>query len=128
RGCSPLVDLRLLRIRSYAFGSLLGLLYFAGFTSIFFVLALYYQRGLDYSALQAGLAITPFAVGSAAASAYSGRIVHRMGRTLVVIGISGALLGLVAVDLVLRTHPGPLAGLVTALPLLVAGTGGGFVI
>jgi EmrB/QacA subfamily drug resistance transporter len=128
RGSAPLVDLRLLRIRSYAFGTTLGLLYFAGFTSIFFVLALYFQRGLKYSALQAGLALTAFAVGSAVSSAYSGRIVHRLGRKLVLIGLSGALTGLLATDLLLASHLGPLAGLVTATPLLIAGIGSGLVI
>ncbi|MEU5853509.1 MFS transporter [Saccharopolyspora shandongensis] len=128
RGHSPLVNLRLLKIRSYSFGATLGLLYFAGFTSIFFVLAVYFQRGLGYSALQAGLALTPFAVGSAVASALGGRIVYRMGRRLVIIGLAAALLGLLATDLLLATHPGETAGLVTALPLLVAGTGSGLVI
>ncbi|MEV0055282.1 MFS transporter [Saccharopolyspora shandongensis] len=128
RGHSPLVNLRLLKIRSYSFGATLGLLYFAGFTSIFFVLAVYFQRGLGYSALQAGLALTPFAVGSAVASALGGRIVYRMGRRLVIIGLAAALLGLLATDLLLATHPGEAAGLVTALPLLVAGTGSGLVI
>ncbi|MGW3468359.1 MFS transporter [Saccharopolyspora sp. NPDC000995] len=128
RGRAPLVNLRLLKIRSYSFGATLGLLYFAGFTSIFFVLAVYFQRGLGYSALQAGLALTPFAVGSAVASALGGRIVHRMGRRLVIIGLAAALLGLLATDLLLATHPGEAAGLVTALPLLIAGTGSGLVI
>ncbi|MCI2417556.1 MFS transporter [Saccharopolyspora sp. K220] len=128
QGHAPLVNLRLLKIRSYSFGATLGLLYFAGFTSIFFVLAVYLQRGLGYSALAAGLALTPFAVGSAVASALGGRIVHRMGRRLVIIGLAAALLGLLATDLLLATHPGPDAGLVIALPLLIAGIGSGLVI
>ncbi|MGP4017130.1 MFS transporter [Saccharopolyspora sp. 5N708] len=128
RGHAPLVHLGLLKIRSYSFGATLGLLYFAGFTSIFFVLAVYFQRGLGYSALQAGLALTPFAVGSAVASGLGGRIVYRMGRKLVVIGLAAALLGLLATDLLLAMHPGPQAGWVTALPLLIAGTGSGLVI
>lgn len=127
-GYSPLVNLRLLRIRTYAFGSAIGLLYFAGFTSIFFVLALYYQRGLDYTALQAGLAMTPFAIGSALFSAFSGRIVHRLGRKLVLIGMFAAMIGLLTTDAVLRGHPGSGAGLATALPLLLAGSGSGLVI
>jgi EmrB/QacA subfamily drug resistance transporter len=128
RGSAPLVDLRLLWIRSYAFGTTLGLLYFAGFTSIFFVLALYFQRGLGYSPLQAGLALTAFAVGSAVSSAYSGRVVYRLGRKLVLIGLSGALTGLLATDLLLASHLGSMAGLVTAVPLLIGGIGSGLVI
>lgn len=127
-GRSPLVNLRLFTNRRYTFGSGLGTVYFAGFTGIFFVLAVYFQRGLDYTALQAGLALTPFAVGSAVSAALSGRIVHRFGRKLVLVGLVGALVGLLATDLLLATGLGAAAGLITALPLLVAGTGSGMVI
>ncbi|WP_238546997.1 hypothetical protein [Saccharopolyspora erythraea] len=72
--------------------------------------------------------MTPFAVGSAVSSAVSGRIVYRMGRTLVIIGLVGALAGLLATDVLLGRHFGQMAGLVTALPLLVAGVGSGMVI
>ena len=128
RGHAPLINLRLLKISSYAFGAAVGLLYFAGFTGIFFVLAVYLQRGLGYSALQAGLALTPFAVGSAVSAAYGGRIVYRFGRLLVIFGALASQVGLVGTDLVLASHPGLEAGLVIALPLLVAGAGTGFVI
>ena len=52
RGSQPMVDLDLFGRLSYAFGVAIGLVYFAGFTSIFFVYALYLQTGLGYSALQ----------------------------------------------------------------------------
>ncbi|GAB2670428.1 MFS transporter [Saccharopolyspora gloriosae] len=128
RGREPLIDLGLFGIRSYSFGTALGMLYFAGFTSIFFVLALYFQRGLGYSPLQAGLAMTPFAIGSAASSALSGRLVNRFGRSLVVLGLVGALAGLVVTDLLLAGGPGHVAGLLVAGPLLLAGVGSGLVI
>lgn len=128
RGYAPLVNLRLLRIRTYSFGTLLGLLYFAGFTGIFFVLALYFQRGLGYSPLYAGLSMTPFAVGSAVSAVVGGRLVNRFGRRLVAIGLCGALLGLFATDVVLASEPGVWAGVFTALPLLIAGCGSGLVI
>jgi EmrB/QacA subfamily drug resistance transporter len=61
---APIVDLGLFRLRSFGLGALLALVYFAGFTGIFFIFTLYLQNGVRYSALLAGLAITPFAVGS----------------------------------------------------------------
>lgn len=128
RGRAPLVDLRLLTLRSFSFGASLGLLYFAGFTSIFFVLALFFQHGMGYSALQAGLSLTPFALGSSVSSALGGRLVHRFGRKLVVIGLVAALAGLLITDWVLGGDIGPNVGLATALPLLLAGLGSGFVI
>ena len=125
---TPVVDLGLFRVRSYALGALIGLLYFAGFTTIFFIYTLFLQSGLGYSALLAGLAVTPFALGSAAASAIGGRIVNRYGRPLVAIGLALVAAGLVATLLALHFVPGRDAGWAAALPLLIAGIGSGLVI
>ncbi|MEV6490075.1 MFS transporter [Actinoplanes sp. NPDC051633] len=127
-GGTPVIDVDLFRTRSYAFGTVIGLLYFAGFPALFFVYTLFLQNGLKYSALLAGLAVTPFAVGGAAASALGGRIVERYGRPLVLIGLVMVAAGLTAVVVVLHFVPGRGAGWAAALPLLVAGIGGGFVI
>ncbi|SCL72410.1 MFS transporter [Micromonospora peucetia] len=125
----PLFDLRLFGFRSYALGSLIALVYFGGFTAIFFIFTLYLQNGLGYSALVAGLAITPFALGSAAASALGGRIVNRYGRPLVAVGLLTVVVGLVAVVVVLDRAPsGAAVPWLTAAPLLVAGLGSGLVI
>jgi MFS family permease len=115
-------------VRSYALGALIGTLYFAGFTTIFFIYTLYLQNGLHYTALEAGLAVTPFAVGSAAASALGGRIVNRYGRPLVAVGLVVVAVGLAATEVVLHFVPGRDAGWAAALPLLVAGLGSGLVI
>ncbi|MDG4800759.1 MFS transporter [Micromonospora sp. WMMD980] len=128
RHATPLFDLRLFGLRSYVLGSLIGLIYFAGFTAIFFIFTLYLQIGLGYSALVAGLAITPFALGSALASALGGRVVTRYGRPLVAVGLLAVVVGLVATDLVLTGGAHRDVPLRTALPLLVAGLGSGLVI
>ena len=125
---TPVVDLALFRVRSYALGALIGLLYFAGFTTLFFVYTLFLQNGLQHTALEAGLAVTPFAVGSAAASALGGRIVNRYGRPLVAVGLALVAIGLAGVLLALHFVPGSDAGWAAALPLLVAGIGSGLVI
>jgi EmrB/QacA subfamily drug resistance transporter len=124
----PLLDLSLFRLRSYALGSLIALLYFAGFTSIFFIFTLYLQNGLHYSALLAGLAITPFALGSAAGSTVGGRMVSRFGRSLIAAGLILVAVGLAATFLTVRAVPGTHAALATAIPLLVGGIGSGLVI
>jgi EmrB/QacA subfamily drug resistance transporter len=126
-GRAPVVDLELWRRRSYAVGVVLALVYFAGFTSIFFVLTLFLQAGLGYSALLAGLATTPFAVGGAIASSYGGRFVSRYGRALVVAGLAATVVGLVAADVVVDLVDSNV-GLALALPLLVAGIGSGLVV
>ncbi|GAB3182916.1 EmrB/QacA subfamily drug resistance transporter [Micromonospora palomenae] len=125
---TPLFDLRLFRLRSYTLGALIALVYFGGFTAIFFIFTLYLQNGLGYSPLIAGLAITPFALGSALASTLGGRIVNRFGRPLVGIGLVVVVIGLGTVVLVLRGSPQHSVPLLTAVPLLVAGLGSGLVI
>jgi EmrB/QacA subfamily drug resistance transporter len=124
----PLFDLRLFGLRSYTLGTLIGLLYFAGFTAIFFIFTLYLQIGLGYTALAAGLAITPFALGSAAASALGGRVVTRYGRPLVAAGLLVVVIGLLAVVWAVRGSPHVSVPLLTAVPFLLAGLGSGLVI
>jgi EmrB/QacA subfamily drug resistance transporter len=128
RRSEPIFDLALFRLRSYTLGALIALLYFAGFTAIFFIFTLYLQNGLRYSALLAGVAITPFALGSAAAAALGGRIVNRFGRPLVATGLAMVAIGLGAVVGTLHFVPGRGAPLALAVPLLVAGIGSGLVI
>jgi EmrB/QacA subfamily drug resistance transporter len=128
RGKEPLVDLGLFRLRSWSFGSSMITLFFAGFTPIFFVFTLYLQTGLRYTALEAGLAITPFAVGSAAAAALGGRIVHRFGRSLVAIGLLLVAIGFVGTLVAVHYVPRDGTGWATLAPLLVGGLGAGLVI
>ncbi|UXY26054.1 MFS transporter [Streptomyces sp. HUAS TT20] len=124
-GRGPLVDLRLFNRRSFTCGSLLSLVYFAGFTSVFFVYTLFLQNSLDYSALAAGLAAMPFAVGSAVAALAGGRLVVRYGRRLVVRGLCAVVLGLLGTMAAVWLVPGVGVGWAAALPLLVAGVGSG---
>ncbi|MBA8794965.1 EmrB/QacA subfamily drug resistance transporter [Friedmanniella endophytica] len=127
RGNATLIDLSLLKVSSYMSGLTLGTFYFAGFTSIFLVITLYLQQGLKYSALEAGATQMSFAVGSAISAWLGGRLVQRMGRLLVVLGLVGVSVGLIAVDL-LVPHLNGLVGLKLAPAFFVAGFGGGLVV
>jgi EmrB/QacA subfamily drug resistance transporter len=124
----PAFSLDLFGIRSYVLGVGVGTLYFAGFTGTFFILTQYLQSGLGYSALEAGLAATPFAVGGALTSSLGSRRVLRQGRKLIAFGLATVIVGLLATWVAVGIEPGSPVGLWTALPLLVAGLGGGFVI
>jgi hypothetical protein len=127
RGRAPLLDPGLVRISGYAAGSAIGLVYFAGFTGIWLVLALFFQDGLGYSPLRSGLAVTPFAGGVAVSAVIAGRLVSRVGRWLTVCGLVTIAAGLTVTALVLR-HPGGNATVwATTAPLLLAGLGGGLV-
>jgi EmrB/QacA subfamily drug resistance transporter len=126
-GRQPLLDPRLTRISGYATGSGIGLVYFAGFTGIWLVFALFFQDGLGYSPLRSGLAVTPFALGVAVSAVIAGRLVARVGRWLTVAGLATTVTGLVVTALILRHVGGDAAAWATAAPLLVAGLGGGMV-
>ncbi|HEY2273699.1 MAG TPA: MFS transporter [Jatrophihabitantaceae bacterium] len=124
----PLVDFALYKRRSYAFGSAMIAFYFAGFTPLFFVFTLYLQTGLAYSALAAGLAMTPFAIGSAVAANFGGRRVHDYGRPLITLGLLLVAVGFVGTIIAVHFVPNTGTGWATVAPLLVAGFGSGLVI
>jgi EmrB/QacA subfamily drug resistance transporter len=127
-GGAPLLDLALLRTTpGYASGIAVGSLYFTGFTGVFLVLSVYLQDGLGYTPLDAGLLLTPFAVGSAVAAPLAGRVVNRVGRPLTVIALAVMMSGLVALAVVAPSTT-PVVWLALAVPLLVAGLGGGAVV
>jgi EmrB/QacA subfamily drug resistance transporter len=134
RGAPPLLDVVLLRqVPGYARGIVIGALYFTGFTGVFLVLSVFLQDGLGLGALDAGLLLTPFAVGSAVASPVAGRLVSSVGRPLTVVALltmmSGLLLLLPLAALATEEgSPGASLWLLVALPLLLAGLGGGAVV
>ncbi|HEU4348432.1 MAG TPA: MFS transporter, partial [Actinoplanes sp.] len=127
RGRQPLLDPQLFRVSGYAPGVVIGLVYFVGFTGIWLVLAMFFQHGLGYSPLRSGLAVTPFAIGTAASAVIAGRLVTRYGRWVTVCGLTAAVIGLVVSALLLGHASGDAAAWIIALPLLVAGAGGGMV-
>jgi len=129
RGRAPLLDPVLVTSTpGYPTGAAIGLAYFIGFSGLWLVFAMFFQTGLGYSPLESGLAVTPFALGGAVASAVAGRLVGRFGRWVTVLGLAGVVVGFAAAAIVLPLAPLRLAGWAVALPLLVAGVGGGAVI
>jgi EmrB/QacA subfamily drug resistance transporter len=124
----PLVDLRLFRRPSYTAGVVLALAYFPAMAGLPLVLALYFQRGLGFSALHSALGVTAFAVGSAVSAQTAGRFVTRVGRPLIVAGTSTFAAGAIAMALAAHSAPDQHAILVLAGPLFVMGLGSGAVI
>ena len=124
----PVIQVRLMRRRSFAADQLLALLYFAGFTTLFFILSILWQQGLGVSALGTGLLIVPFALASLLSAANSDRFSTRFGRWTVIGGIGAMLAGQALVLLVLHlSTPAPTAWLLLG-PLALAGLGNGLVI
>ncbi|MGV9707584.1 MFS transporter [Streptomyces sp. NPDC003483] len=125
----PLLDLRLFStVRGYAIGAGVGTLYFMGFSGVWLVFALFYQHGLHFSPLRSGLAVTPFALGSALAAVVAGRLVERFGRLLTVAGLTGVIVGLGTTALLLRFVSLDVAPWAAAPALFLGGVGSGFVV
>jgi EmrB/QacA subfamily drug resistance transporter len=116
----PLVDLRLFRAPSYTSGVLFALAYFPAMAGLPLVLAIYFQDGLGYSALQSGLGVTAYAIGSVIGAPLAGRVVTRLGRPLLLVGQASFGIGTIAMA-VLAGH-GAVA-LAPALFLMGAGSG-----
>ena len=128
-GGNPLVPPRLFRHPSFTGGVLLALVFFAAFTSIFFTIALLWQAGLGHSALQSGLVVMPFAVGSIIGAAQSDTLAARFGRVVLVVGLGLVAVGITAVWLVLALHPATdYTGWQLLAPLLIGGVGSGLFI
>lgn len=129
RGLSPLLDLTLLSSTpGYTSGVLIGTLYFTGFTGVLLVITIFLQDGVGFTALQAGLVTTPFAVGTAVMSPIAGRLVSRLGRVITVLAIAVMMIGLVIVVILLPDDVRSFSWPLLAIPLLLAGLGGGAVV
>jgi EmrB/QacA subfamily drug resistance transporter len=124
----PLVDLRLFRRPSYVAGTTLALTFFPAMAGLPLVLALYYQRGLGYTAVESALGVTAYAVGAGISAPLVGRVVTRVGRPLVVAGAVTFGVGAVALALIAPHVPAGHAALALAVPLFVMGCGQGAVI
>ncbi|MFB9954273.1 MFS transporter [Cellulomonas denverensis] len=125
---AAVLDPRVIGDPAFRNGALLGMAYFAGFTSVFLVVTIYLQQVAGYTPLQAGLVGMPFAIGSAIAAQRSGKLVARHGRRLVVIGLVLVLAGLAGTDLVIRVVDPPAVAWAVAATQMVAGVGSGLVI
>ncbi|GEL98927.1 MFS transporter [Cellulomonas terrae] len=126
---NPMVPPHLFAHPAFTGGTILALVYFAAFTSIFFTISLLWQAGLGHTALESGIVAVPFALGSIVGASQSNRLAKRLGRTVLVVGTGMVAAGLVATWLILRWVPAPdLVNWDLLLPLLIAGIGSGLFI
>jgi EmrB/QacA subfamily drug resistance transporter len=131
-GGSPLLDLRLFRIPTFVTGVSFAVVFFCSNTGIPLVLSLYYQQGLGFTALESGLGVSAFALGSVLGATVAGRLVSRLGRPLVVGAVSLFFLATLAIELVAHLSAGvtnpPEVILRLALPLFLLGVAGGSIV
>ncbi|HEX4401568.1 MAG TPA: MFS transporter [Galbitalea sp.] len=131
-GGSPLLDLRLFRIPTFTTGVSFAVVFFCSNTGIPLVLSLYYQQGLGFTALESGLGVSAFALGSVLGATVAGRLVSRLGRPLVVGAVSLFFLATLTIELVAHlsadvTSPVEVI-LRLAAPLFILGVAGGSIV
>jgi MFS family permease len=110
-------------------GTILALVYFAAFTSIFFTISILWQAGLGHTALESGLVSVPFAIGSIIGASQSDHLAVRLGRSVLVLGTAFVAVGLIALWLILLLVPtSELTNWDLLGPLALAGLGSGLFI
>lgn len=136
RLAEPLISPALLARPSIAWGNLAGLFAFATETSLVFVLTLYLQEALRYSALTAGLILGILGIGTVIGGLLAPRIIGRVGaKAAIVLGLvvqAAATLPLAFVSdsraglvpLLILTCLGGVANLVAIVGYTVAATTG----
>jgi EmrB/QacA subfamily drug resistance transporter len=127
-GRDPLLKPSLLAQPSFTAGTVFAVVYFAGFTSVFFTISILWQSGLARSALMTGLIVVPFSFGSLASAAVSDKLSARMGRMVLITGCAMVGIGLTLTALVVHLAAPVPGGWELLGPLLLAGLGSGIVI
>ena len=132
----PLVPMAVLRRRTIGWGNLVGLLAFATETSLVFLMTMYLQEVLGYSALAAGMSFAVLGAGTVLGGLAGPRVIARLGTKHAIVSASsvqavatGALCLLGTTDasmplLLIATFVGGVANLVVIVGFMVTATSG----
>ncbi|XCB30389.1 MFS transporter [Arcanobacterium hippocoleae] len=94
RGRFPMVNLKLFKIRTYAYSASIVTIQFLGTTSIFAILAIFLHGALEIDALHVGLITFFDAAASGIASVLAGRYSYQHGRGMQVFALVLIILGI----------------------------------
>ncbi len=102
RGVATLVDFRLFEIGSFRYGNIAVAIVSLGEFGLIFVIPLFLQFVLGYSALESGAVLALIAVGAFSVGPFAGRFAHRFGsRTVVRTGMVLEAVGIFCIGLVI---------------------------
>ncbi len=122
-GKPVLLDLTLLEIRSFRFGSIAALVVSLGEFGMLFALPLFVQGALGYSALRSGVLILALAAGTFLISGATPQLTQRIGgRSVVRIGLASEVIAILGLGLTIKAD---MAGWLVATWLFIYGLGVG---
>jgi DHA2 family methylenomycin A resistance protein-like MFS transporter len=97
RSSAPMLPLDLFRNSTFSAAAAIGFIVSLTIFGLVFLLSLYFQQVLRYSAAQTGLAFVPFGVMTVATNIMAGRVAARIGvRPVIVLGLLVAAAGYAA--------------------------------
>lgn len=122
---SPLIAPTLFANRGFVSGLVLGLLVFAAFSGLMYVIALFFQYGLGYSPSRTSLGLLPLTIGIIIGSGACMALIGRWGRTLVLVGLLVSALGAGGFLAVVHASGAGASAVLLAVVTLVVGIGAG---
>ncbi|MEE1755815.1 MFS transporter [Streptomyces sp. SP18CS02] len=126
---SPLVELSLFRVKSFAAGIAVQLTFGVVLGIFFLVWTLYMQVGLGWSALRAGLTGVPFSIAVSVAAGLSvQKLVPRFGRKVLQAGALTKAVGLLLYIWEVDRYGTAITSWQMSLPLIVMGAGMGLIV
>lgn len=126
-GATPLIEPSIFAKRSYVSGVAFALVFLGAMGGITLTVGVLLQVGLGYTPIHASLTSAPFALGGFVGSAAGAMAMHKLGRTILQVGLVIMGAGLVALYAVLA-HVGTAVGSWDFVaPLLLSGIGMGMV-
>ncbi|MFF3331597.1 MFS transporter [Streptomyces sp. NPDC002888] len=129
RDGSPLIELSLFKVKSFAAGIAVQTVFGVGLGVFFLVWTLYMQIGLGWSALHAGLTGVPFSIAVSTAAGLSvQKLVPRFGRKVLQAGALFMTAGVLLYIWESERYGMSIASWQMALPLVVMGVGMGLIV
>ena len=127
QGRTPLVEPSILARRPYVAGLAVVLGFIGAMGGMVIALNIMFQIGLGFSPLACGVATVAIPVAAIGGSIASSALLSRIGRATMHIGIVTMALGLLVVDVVMRSAGGGTTAWMLAAPLAITGFGMGMV-